>query len=92
MPCYKLIVDASPDWVFESRCPITKLYPFQMVYASNWSWFQRFDNDDDDRKEEIERYCTQVSFEMLRRAPALAAIGLATRKVEWFHSMVLDRC
>ena len=91
-PCYQLIIDASPNWVFESRCPITLLYPFQMVYASNWSWFQRFDNDDDDRKEEIERYCTQVSFEMLRRAPALAAIGLATRKVEWFHSMVLDRC
>ena len=85
-PCYQLIIDASPNWVFESRCPITLLYPFQMVYASNWSWFQRFDNDDDDRKEEIERYCTQVSFEMLRRAPALAAIGLATRKVEWFHS------
>ena len=86
IPCYQLIIDASPGWVFESRCPITKLYPFQIVYAANWSWFQRFKDDDDDGKKEIERYCTQVSFEMLRRAPALAAIGLATRKVEWFHS------
>ena len=87
IPCYKLIIDASPDWVFESKCPITKLYPFQMAYAANWSKFRfYFDGDDDDDKEEIERYCTQVSFEILRRAPALAAIGLATRKVEWFHS------
>ena len=88
IPCYQRIIDASPDWVFESKCPITLLYPFQMVYAANWSWFQRFDDDDDDddRKEVIERHCTQVSFEILRRAPALAAIGLAARKVEWFHS------
>lgn len=86
IPCYQLIIDASPGWVFESRCPITMLYPFQMVYAANWSWFRRFDDDDDDRKEVIERHCAQVSFEILRRAPALAAIGLATRKVEWFNS------
>ena len=85
IPCYKLIIDASPDWVLESKCPITKLYPFQMAYAANWSSF-RFCFDDDDETEEIERYCTQASFEILRRAPALAAIGFATHKVEWFHS------
>ena len=90
-PCYKLILDKSPDWVLESKCPVTKLYPFQIATVAVKRIIRN--STAKYRVEHLENYSTQVAFDVLRRAPVMAALGVtATAKRDsWFDSDVFSR-
>ena len=90
-PFYKLILDKSPDWVLESKCPVTKLYPFQIATVAVKRIIRN--STAKYRVEHLENYSTQVAFDVLRRAPVMAALGLnATAKRDsWFDSDLFSR-
>ena len=90
-PCYKLILDKSPDWVLESKCPVTKLYPFQIATVAVKRIIRN--STAKYRVEHLENYSTQVTFDILRRAPTMAALGLneTAKRDPWFDSEVFSR-
>jgi hypothetical protein len=73
-PSYGMILDASPTWVLETKCPLTGLYPFQIpaLYVQNDA--QR-------------RLSVEMSYIILQKAPMMAR-GLAAKRQPWLDSAI----
>lgn len=71
-PCYRIILDASPPWVLETKCPVTGLYPFQIPSPSAQNDSQM-------------KLWVELSYTILQKAPMLAR---AAKTPSWFDSTI----
>lgn len=87
-PAYKLLVSASPCWAFEAKCPTRRVYPFQLPIAFGVKRVRNLGGGKVSKHDET--YLTEMSFHVLRRAPAIIASTCSLKGREnnaaWFDS------